>query len=298
MKRLIDKVEERLGTPGLAAQLAGLSSSELTAVQLEVARLRAEGRTPAQVVSHYGRDRYVTPVEADARALRRVELELLEAAVGFEALELAPLGSCSTFSAGGQNRVLSAARSLEALADPTNQLALECAKRRRDGDSGALRLCTVARVTRSQPLQQAHHSRHFSLFAAVSAERHKDSRAFAREQLAAHIELQRTLHLAALRHTDGVAATKLELLATDEYRRVATDVADAFTDIPERLVEPLDSAYYAGLRFKLWIRLGAVDLPISDGGLFDWMRRLCSDRKEQLVTSAMGSELAVRLRAS
>jgi len=299
---LLDKTEEKLGLPGLCDALAKLQTSELTALLMETARKRAERRNPSELLRAWASDAYVTPVATDIRALKQIELDMLNTASLFEAVELspvAPLGTCSTFSSGGQNRVLSAARNLEVLADPTNALVLECAARRRQGQKQDLRLCTIARLVRCQPLKAAHHTRHFSLFAAVTAGRARDSRVFAEAHLREHITLHRALHQAALGEHPGAPATRLVLYATEPYQAVAEALVAHFSnEIPEGRVESLDNPYYSGLRFQVWIRIGDEEFPISDGGRFDWMQTLCSDRKEQLVTSALGTEIAGRKTAS
>ena len=308
----LGRLERQLGAPGFAARLAALATADLTAVQLAVADTRADARGAKGVTDAWCRGGYVAPMDGDARALRRLELALLDEARAFEALELsplAPLGACSTFSLGSQNRVLPTARSFEVMADPTNVLALECARRRRQ-QHDPIRLCAAARCVRTQPLLDPSHSRHFSMFCAVTAERDKDSRAFAARAVGEHVSLHIRLHQAivAARAAGGYGdadrdapAVALQLLATDGYAKAAEQVArgvsallpagrDAIT------IGALEQPYYAGLRFVLSIELAGTRLPISDGGVFDWLRTLCSDRKEQLACSGIGSELGVRVR--
>ena len=295
---LAGRAERKLGRTDLIESLAQLSTSDWTSIQMATAERRAARRTPSVVLAAWMKDPYVLPVAADARTLRRLELAMLEEALSFEAIELsplAPLGACSTFSIGGQNRVLAAARDLEVLADPTNALALECAARRRS-DSRAVRLCACTRVVRAQPLVDPTHTRHFSLLSAVTAERHRDSRAFAEVHLEEHIRLHARLHSLAVDEGTGRPATALRLLAADEMSETAERLAARLQDVAPRVdVDRLESPYYAGLRFQLSSRIGDVELPLSDGGVFDWMRTLCSDRKEQLCASAIGVELAVRI---
>jgi hypothetical protein len=62
-------------------------------------------------------------------------------------------------------------RGSEVLADPTTALALEAATRRASGED-AVRRCAVSRVLRMQPLPDVPgFTRHFTLFALVSAGR-------------------------------------------------------------------------------------------------------------------------------
>jgi hypothetical protein len=60
--------------------------------------------------------------------------------------------------------------------------------------------------------------------------------------------------------------------------------------------EPLTQAYYAGLRFMIEVRTPHGDLvPLLDGGAFDWLERLATNRKLVFVASALGSQLVAAL---
>ncbi|MEO0602850.1 MAG: hypothetical protein AAF211_15525, partial [Myxococcota bacterium] len=292
---MAERLLDALGEPTVDL-ITGSPSADLIALWLAVARRRAARRTPAEVVRAYTRDAYVAPVSGDPLALRALELTCLQQAAGrgFEPIELsplAPLGSCSTFSLGGQDRVLSTARGLEVLADPTNVLALECVRRRRAGSREPIALATAARVVRCQPLKSEGHTRHFSLFAAATAGRDRDSRRFAVRVLADHVALHRAILEAAMPGRLGA----IRIATTDAYRRSAEGLADTCRDDGlEVQLEPLSHRYYHGLRFQLLVRLGAATIALTDGGLFDWMRTLASDRKEQFVASATGTELLAK----
>ena len=97
-------------------------------------------RRPADLVEQWDRDRFVQPAIVDQRSLVEVDRHLLAAAAAFESIELspvAPLGVCSTMGHASQNKVLSALRGTEVVSDPTNVMALECARRlRRDPGDG------------------------------------------------------------------------------------------------------------------------------------------------------------------
>jgi len=167
-------------------QLAeGLAGSELQSVLLEVMRRRARGRTPAEVLAQYRRDRFTAPATVDQRTFVEIDGHLLAAAAGFEAIELspvAPLGTCSAMAPTDQHRVVSALRGTEVVSDPTNVLALECATRMRAGGAEATRasgegpaepaavhLTTSQRVVRAQPVpKQPGFAQHFRLFVLAS----------------------------------------------------------------------------------------------------------------------------------
>src|SRR3954452_20522150 len=126
----------------------GLPASRLWSLLLDVARARAARRRLQDVVGQWQRDRFVQPSIVDQRALVEIDRHLLAAAADFDAFELspvAPLGVCSLMGRASQNKVLSALRGTEVVADPTNVMALECARRLKKDASAAVRLATSHR---------------------------------------------------------------------------------------------------------------------------------------------------------
>jgi hypothetical protein len=147
--------------PGAYDALAdGLPASRLWSLLLEVARARAAGRGPADLVEQWDRDRFVQPALVDQRSLVEVDRHLLAAASAFESMELspvAPLGVCSGMGHASQNKVLSTLRGTEVVSDPTNVMALRVCTpappRRRDGrasgEHGQTRIRVSAREERA-----------------------------------------------------------------------------------------------------------------------------------------------------
>jgi hypothetical protein len=276
-----------------------LSGSELQSVLLQVMHARASARTHAQVLSQYEGDAFCEPAAVDLRESIAIDGALFAAAADFEAIELspvAPLGACSTFALTDQNRVLSALRSTELVADPTNVLALECARRLRRNDRSALHLATSQRVLRAQPTPRLPgYSPHFRLFVLVSAGREQEDHAFTVDSLVHHL---RTV-LAALDRLEGrgytFGARRLEILATAERAELGDRIANGVGGNVER--KTLAHAYYSGgLRYTLWSSPpagGAV--PLADGGAFDWLARLTSNRRAVYVASGLGSQLVALL---
>ena len=113
-------IAESLGADAFEQLATGLTGSELASVLLEVMRRRAEARTPAEVLAQYQRDAFCRPAAIDLRVSLEIDRHLLAAADGFEAIELppvAPLATCPSVARTSQNRVLSALRSTEVVAD-------------------------------------------------------------------------------------------------------------------------------------------------------------------------------------
>ena len=149
---------------------------------------RARARTPANLREQWRQDRFVQPCAVDQRALLEVDRHLFAAAADFEALELspvAPLGVCSSMALASQNKIVSTARGTEVVSDPTNVLALECARRLADA-AGPVRLATSHRCTRAQAVPKmpgfAAHFRMFCSLATAGCE--QENRAFTSGALA------------------------------------------------------------------------------------------------------------------
>jgi hypothetical protein len=274
----------------------GLAPTALWSLLLDVFERRAAQRSPAMVRQQWENDRFVQPCAIDQRTLNSLDTHLLAAASDFEALELsplAPLGSCSTVALTSQNRIVSTARGAEVVSDPTNVLALECAKRLRAAPDAVVKLTTSHRCVRAQAVpNRPGFAAHFRMFCLVSAAHERKDHAFLTEGLIEHIRT----HIAALdlleKHGYHFPDRKLRLLATPERAHLAKRIAEAITALPVTQ-EPLEHKYYDGLRFML--DAGTPDgnsVPLIDGGAFDWLQKLTANHRMVMVASGMGSQLA------
>jgi hypothetical protein len=279
----------------------GLAASELWSLLLGVAERRAAQRSPSQVQQQWERDRFVCPAYVDQRTLNQLDSHLLAAASAFEALELsplAPLGSCSAIALASQNKIVSTVRGTEVVSDPTNLLALESARRLR-AHGRTVKLTTSHRCVRAQALPKvAGYAAHFRLFCITTAGHERKDHAFLVESLSEHIHT----HLSALdrleQHGYGFPNRSLKILATPERKALGERVASAVSDLGGTSVvfETLAHDYYDGLRFMISARsAGGEQMPLIDGGAFDWLRKLTSNHKLVFVASALGSQLAAYL---
>jgi len=300
-------VSSGLGEPAFEQLAKGLSGSELGSLLLEAMRARASARAPKQVLAQYARDRFCAPSPIDLRTSLALDAQLLEAAEGFEAIELspvAPLGTCSSVALTDQNRVLSALRMTEVVSDPTNVLALECARRLRAEPSARVHLTTIQRVVRTQPVPKLPgFTQHFRIFVLASGGAEGKDHEFSLASLERHI---RTM-LAALerleRHGYAFGARRVEVLAGEGKQalgdRVAAELERA---LPGRVARgPLEHGYYSGgLRYKLWVTApDGAEVPLADGGSFDWLAQLGSNRRAVYVASGTGAQvMALRFRGS
>jgi len=288
-------IVDTLGAAEFERLASELSGSELQSVLLEVLRRRARSRKPAEVLAQFQRDGFCRPGLVDQRTSLEVDRELLAAAAAFEAIELSPLtplASCSSFALTDQNRVVSALRGTEAVADPTNVLALECALRLRKAPRAPIHLATCQRVVRAQPVPNLPgYAPHFRIFVLASGGQETKDHAFTVETLLLQI---RTM-LAALERLEqagyGFGARRVEILATEARALLGDRVAESLGALAFR--KPLDHAYYSGgIRYKVWVTApDGTELALIDGGSFDWLTQLTSNRRAVFVASGAGAQL-------
>jgi hypothetical protein len=276
-----------------------LPATELWSLLLAVMEQRAAQRTPALVRQQWESDRFVQPCALNQRMLNELDSHLLAAAADFEALELspvAPLASCSSVALTSQNRIVSTARGTEVVSDPTNVLALECARRLREIPGATIKLTTSHRCVRAQAVpKRPGFAAHFRMFCLASAAHERKDHGFVVEALIEHIRT----HIAALdrleKHGYRFPDRRLRLLATPERRHLAERISAEMSGLPITL-ETLEHAYYDGLRFML--DAGTPDgnaVPLIDGGAFDWLGKLTDNKRMVFVASGMGSQLAAML---
>ena len=278
----------------------GMAASELWSLLLRVFATRAGQRTPAAVRHQWEHDRFVQPCEVDQRTLNELDRHLLAAAADFTALELAPLAplaACSAVALTSQNRVVSTARGTEVVSDPTNVLALECARRLRAAPGALVKLTTSHRCVRAQAVPKLPgFAPHFRMFCLATAGHERKDHALVSEAL---VEQIRT-HLAALnrleQHGYHFPDRKIRLLATPARAHLAQRIANEINgEIPVTLAA-LEHQYYDGLRFVIDVSTPAGDaIPFIDGGAFDWLRKLADNHRMVFVASGMGSQLAAVL---
>jgi hypothetical protein len=266
---------------------------------LDVMEERAARRTPAALLEQWRRDGFTRPSYVDQRTLVNLDARLLESAVAFEAIELsplAPLGSCSVVGLASQNKIVSALRGTEVVSDPTNVLALECAQRLRAHPTDVVRLATCHRCVRAQEIpKKPGFAQHFRIFCLATAGREREDHSFVVSALVEHI----TTLLGALDRLElygySFPDRKVTVFADASRAALGDRVAGAIGGVPV-VRSLLDHAYYYGLRFQIDARstLG-TDIPLIDGGAFDWLEKVGANRKLVFVASGMGSQIAAYL---
>jgi len=279
-----------------AALARGMPASEVWSLLLSALRERAEQRSAHSLTEQWERDRFVQLSYIDQRTLVELDSHLLAAASDFEAVELsplAPLGATSSVALTAQNRVVSTIRGTEVVSDPTNVLALESARRLRQDPTRVVRFCTSHRCVRAQEVPKVPgFAAHFRMFCMSSAAHERKDQAFVTDALTHHIRT----HLQALdrleQHGYRFPNRRLRLLATEERAPLARRIADSIGAVPVSM-EPLEKQYYDGLRFMISANsTTGDDIPLIDGGAFDWLHKLAANHKLVFVASAIGSQLA------
>ncbi|GAA1602413.1 hypothetical protein GCM10009804_68620 [Kribbella hippodromi] len=266
------------------ALVGGLSQSELQSVLLDVSRERAAKVTPARLLQRWQQDRFVRPSAMDPRQLvktqRRLWELLPEKFAGVQLSPLTPLGTSSAIAPINQHQVVSTVRGTEVASDPTNELAIEAAVRRRAGKD-RVHLAACQRVVRAQAFDQPWMTAHFELFVLVSSARDTGSGRTEAELLIDH-----------LRFWHSVLGEKAELAFTsfkpsavqdriEDTVRPALDVP--FTEDTERTK---GAAYYAGTA----LGIGQAGTELGDGGFTIWTADLLGDAKERCLTSCISTE--------
>ena len=292
---------DAIGAPTFQRLASGLAGSELQSVLLEVMRCRAAARKPKDILAQYRRDAFCAPANIDLRTSRFVDSHLLAAAHEFEAVELspvAPLGVCSAVAVTDQNRVLSALRMTEVMSDPTNVLALECASRMRTHPNVQVHLATSQRVVRAQPVPKLPgYSQHFRIFVLSSGGSESKNHTFTTATLLLHIRTMLSGLERLERHGYSFGQPRVKLFATPEKQRLADRIAQRLGEIAEHQL--LEHSYYSGgLRFQIWVSpTEGPAVPLVDGGVFDWLAQIASNRRAVYVASGTGAELiALRFR--
>ena len=270
-----------------------------------IARDEAASRRPVDLVAQWVADSTVRPSQTDQRTATEYDALALEAATGYHALLLspvAPIGTNSVVAPTSQNRTLTTIRRSEVVSDPTNVLALECSRRLRAAPRQRVRLCTAHQVLRMQPVPPgAGHTQHFRLFSLADAGPGLAHDGFEVDAVLAQLGVyRRILDTAARRHgllwRRPVATVRSDGRLPAIANRIAAALGGDQPDVEVRL-EPLESAYYDGLRILFGVHSeDGVLRDWIDLGVFDWVSQLTSNRRQRFVASAIGLQLLPMLR--
>lgn len=306
MDKVTRHILERLRQPGLLETLSGsLSPSELSSVLLDVFQQLVARETPASLLRKYSSNRFAQPAGINVIRDREEQLaayRLLQNA-GFEPLELPPvteLGACAVVAPVDQQKIISALRHTEVLADPTNAIALYYAQQKKAGalPGGLRRYCSITRVLRAQALSNPAYTAHFSVCSLVSLGNATAGHSFEVNALCEHVAAQE----AVLQQVYVQGPVRLELIPqqghTAEHPLFKAIQQQWPFNIPVTIREPDHTKrYYTGLQFKVVVDIQGQPLEIGDGGLVNWTQQLLSDKSERMLISGLGTQLLHQLNA-
>jgi hypothetical protein len=290
----------RRGVPEAFDAVATWKPSQSTPLWLEVATQQASRRKPKDLLTQYRLDGFVSPSALDQRLTARLDAMVLAVAESFEALLLspvAPLGVCSALAPTAQDRTLSAVRNLEVVSDPTNVLALECARRLTVRAAEAVRVCTVHQVVRAQPVpDRPGHSPHFRMFAMAEAGPGRGEDGFEVDAIVRHVSVFDRFFDATAAIGCQFPRRRAVILSSEARDTLAERAARSLsTALPHVAVSrgPLASSYYGGARVQFGADTRSGEFcAIGDLGVFDWVARLTANHKHRFVASGLGIQLA------
>lgn len=304
---ITSKILERINQPNLIRILAEeLSGTELNSLLLEVFQQRAKNTAPALLLRQYQKNRFVKPAELPFMDLKQHEIDLLNIFVRFkfEPVELSPVsvfGSCSVVAPADQNKIISALRGTEVMADATNAIALHCCDLRRNGKTkGTMRFGALQRHVRAQHIEGKGFTPHFKIGCLVTSGVDQGNYSFEKESLLEHMQLMQAI----FRDYFQCEAVGFRLLCRDGYPD-----SNALALLLKEFAEAQDSSlsveivthpeketnYYKGIQYKVDIRVNGRTFEIADGGFVNWSQQLLQNKKERMLTTGFGFEFMYRI---
>jgi hypothetical protein len=309
-RKEIQRIMNILGLDGNISELLGtkISLSDLNSLLLEVFRTITADTPAAELLKRYSGNRFVLPAEVDPIQLKRLEIDTLEIAgehayTPIQLSPVAPLGSCSVVATADQNKIISALRGTEVVADATNLLALHICDGIKSGklrnDEVSVKFSTTHRHVRAQQFNKPGLVPHFHVFCMVASGKDRGSYSFEKEALLEHLTVYRQIF-----STLFDTGMKVRLNSRSGYTDSEGFMTRMMDYIREKLpdievleqTEPSDNRYYTGLQFSIFVRINGQEMNIGDGGFVDWPQQLLGSRKERMLISAIGLEWLARYR--
>lgn len=301
-QRELDRIVRKLGVENMVELLAEhISGSDLNTLLLEVFRDKTKAASAADLLKRYRENRFVKPAEVNPLQIKRLELDMLIIAQKhlFTPVQLspvAPLGSCSIVAAADQNKIISALRGTEVVADATNLLALHVSDGLKSGTldnrNGLIRFSTTHRHARAQKFKEAPGMLpHFHLFCLVSSGVDQGSYSFEISSFWEHIQVLQTIFRSLFQSEIEVALSVRSGYKDSEglVRRIlrhgelhSMNVAASINPVKQ------ENRYYKGMQFTVITNIGGNVRQVGDGGIVDWTQQLLGNKKERFMISAIG----------
>lgn len=329
--KILANIVQKTGIPEIVEILSErLSGSELNSLLLEVFSRKIKKTNPSQLLRQYQANRLVRPSDLDRGRIADQELRALRymQSHDFQPLELSPvaqLGTCSVVATANQDKIISATRNTEIVADASNVLALHIADIRKTGMASGqgsrdlLRFCTVHRHIRTQEIKVKGFTPHFKVGCLVTAGMDCGSFQFECRSLQELFKVLQGLF------REVFAITKIRFILQDRGgypggnrvgERVYAFLQKECVDIEiSRESSPAENNfqkenssakenkslkennYYRGIQFKMVIETGGREWEIADGGFVNWTQQLLGNKKERLLIAGFGLDFMVRLQS-
>lgn len=301
-RKEIQRIINKLGMHNIL-QLLGekISLSDLNTLLLEVFRNITEDSSASELLQRYANNRFVYPTEINPLQLKILELNTLETAQRFsytpiQLSPVAPLGSCSIVATADQNKIISALRGTEVVADATNLLALHICHSIKMGkliqDEDSIRLSTTHRHVRAQNYNNPGSLPHFHLFCMVASGKDRGSYTFEKQSLLEQLLVYQEIFTAFFNTNIKVSLNSRSGYADSEglMDRMIDFIKEKSPEIEvdENTKEANDNHYYKGLQFTIIVNIKGQEIHIGDGGFVDWSQKLLDNKKERMLISAIG----------
>ena len=299
LARILQKLEIEKPDNFMNSLSQKISQSDLNTFLLALYAKLTARKTPAELLKLYEENSYVKPSPISPILLYKQELKLLNMATEQDILpvQLSPaaqLGSCSVIATVSQNKIFSAVRGTEILADPTNMLALHISREiKYNGLSNEIPIhfCATSRVIRGQKFLRKDLVQHFSLYGMVSSGRDRGSYSFESQCLVKHIGFYRDFFVLNFGAPISLTLHKRGGYTDSEgfIKRMQKILQAEFPDTKILVEDNEDSnAYYTGLQFTLYVHINGKAINNGDGGFVNWIQNMLGNKKERLLISAIG----------
>lgn len=280
--------------------IAGLSGSEFNSLMMEVFRQRTEKVSPADLLRDFEKNRFTQPTSLEPILLLETEANWLRAAkrADFTPITLSPvspLGTCSVVAKANQNKMISALRNTEVVADATNVLALKLAMELKNKpESPTKSYSTVHRHIRAQHFDNPNFTAHFGIFCLASAGKDRGSFDFELEEANRHISL--ILNILENYFSKEQMYFKFFLREENPKLKTLLEAADnCWSGFSLHFETDTSQEYYRLFQFKVYVDLGEFQVDFADGGPVDWVATLSENQKVRSFISGIGLELVLKL---
>ncbi len=304
MKKIREKLEQKVGIPGLVDKIAAnLSGSEINTFLLYLFKKRTQQITPSVLLKEYKQNRFSSPASVDPIKYKEDEILWLKRASlhGFKPVLLSPvtpLGSSSVVGHVDQNNAISALRGSEVVSDATNVLALKIANEISNEKKVAIKkYCATHRHVRGQYYNNPAFSAHFGAFCLVSGGLNRSGHSFEVDLAKTHISLYLDMLLSFFAKED----LSIEMYLVDNTEKTSRQAEDEIKLICQDLeldfkAKKLTNQYYQIFQFKIFLNYQSVKIDLADGGFVDWTQKMLANKKQRLFISGVGLEIIHKIR--